>query len=80
MLAWKSSLHRVYSYQYEGLNDVQQGLPFNIRVHRVKFSPVQNLEFISDDFSSIPLQVDVLADTRITGNGLSAFMQLDLAK
>ena len=23
----------------EGLNDAQEGLPFNIRVHRVKFSP-----------------------------------------
>jgi len=64
----------------EGLNDAQEGLPFNIRVHRVKFSPVQNLGFISDDFASIPLQLDVLADTRITSNGLSAFMQIDLAQ
>ncbi|WP_263080683.1 hypothetical protein [Endozoicomonas sp. Mp262] len=64
----------------EGLNDAQEGLPFNIRVHRVKFSPVQNLGFISDDFASIPLQIDVLADTSITGNGLSPFMQLDLAQ
>ncbi len=64
----------------EGLNDAQEGLPFNIRVHRVKFSPVQNLGFISDDFASIPLQVDVLADTSVSGSGLSAFMQLDLAQ
>ena len=63
----------------EGLNDAQEGLPFNIRVHRVKFSPVQNLGFISDDFASIPLQLDVLADTTISGNGLSSFMQIDLA-
>ncbi|WOG29919.1 hypothetical protein [Endozoicomonas sp. 8E] len=45
----------------------------------MKFSPVQSLGFISDDFASIPLQVDVLADTSISGNGLSSFMQLDLA-
>ena len=64
----------------EGLNDAQEGLPFNIRVHRVKFSPVQNLGFISDDFASIPLQIDVLADTSISGNGLSPFMQIDLAQ
>ncbi|MGI9276866.1 MAG: hypothetical protein ACR2PT_18720 [Endozoicomonas sp.] len=63
----------------EGLNDAQEGLPFNIRVHRVKFSPVQNLGFISDDFASIPLEIDVLADTAISGNGLSPFMQIDLA-
>ena len=63
----------------EGLNDAQEGSPFNIRVHRVKFSPVQNLGFISDDFASITLQLDVLADTTITGNGLSPFMQLDVA-
>ncbi|MBO9484475.1 hypothetical protein [Salinisphaera sp. G21_0] len=33
----------------EGLNDAQDGKPFNIRVHRIKFPPVQNLDFISDD-------------------------------
>ncbi|WP_448218402.1 phage tail tube protein [Endozoicomonas sp. 2B-B] len=70
---------REFTLFMEGLNDAQEGLPFNIRVHRVKFSPVQNLGFISDDFASIPLQVDVLADTAISGNGLSSFMQLDLA-
>ncbi len=64
----------------EGLNDAREGLPFNIRVHRVKFSPVQNLGFISDDFANIPLQLDVLSDPTITGQGLSPFMQLDLAQ
>ena len=64
----------------EGLNDAQEGLPFNIRVHRVKFSPVQNLGFISDDCANIPLQLDVLSDPTITGQGLSPFMQLDLAQ
>ena len=64
----------------EGLNDAQEGLPFNIRVHRVKFSPAQNLGFISDDFASINLQLDVLADMSISGNGLSPFMQIDLAQ
>jgi len=71
---------RVFVLFMEGLNDAQEGLPFNIRVHRVKFSPVQNLGFISDDFASIPLQLDVLADTRIGSSGLSAFMQIDLAQ
>ncbi|WP_067582829.1 hypothetical protein [Endozoicomonas ascidiicola] len=64
----------------EGLNDAQDGKAFNIRVHRVKFSPVQNLDFISDDFASIPLELDVLADTTVTGSGLSTFMQIDLAQ
>ena len=64
----------------EGLNDAQEGLPFNVRVHRVKFSPAQNLGFISDDFANITLQLDVLADASITGNGLSPFMQIDLAQ
>ncbi|WP_419832786.1 hypothetical protein [Endozoicomonas atrinae] len=64
----------------EGLNDAQDGKAFNIRVHRVKFSPVQNLDFISDDFASIPLALDVLADTTITGTGLSTFLQIDLAQ
>ncbi|WBA79775.1 hypothetical protein [Endozoicomonas sp. GU-1] len=63
----------------EGLNDAQDGKASNIRVHRIKFSPVQNLDFISDDFASIPLEIDVLVDTTITGSGLSTFMQIDLA-
>ncbi|UYM16383.1 hypothetical protein [Endozoicomonas euniceicola] len=53
----------------EGLNDAQEGLPFNIRVHRVKFSPAQNLGFISDDFDSLSLQIDVLAAPSISGTG-----------
>ncbi|GAA4648723.1 hypothetical protein GCM10023116_09940 [Kistimonas scapharcae] len=64
----------------EGLNDAQEGLPFSIRVHRVKFSPVQNLGFISEDFASIPLAMDILADPTISGAGLSPFMRLDLAQ
>ncbi|WP_419831230.1 hypothetical protein [Endozoicomonas atrinae] len=64
----------------EGLNDAQDGKPFNIRVHRVKFSPVQNLDFISDDFAAIALELDVLADSTIEGSGLSTFMQIDLAQ
>lgn len=71
---------REFTLFMEGLNDAQEGSPFNIRVHRVKFSPVQNLGFISDDFASIPLALDVLADSQIAGAGLSPFMQLDLAK
>ena len=71
---------REFALFMEGLNDAQEGLPFNIRVHRIKFSPVQNLGFISDDFANIPLQIDVLSDPTITGQGLSPFMQLDLAQ
>ncbi|MTI15146.1 phage tail tube protein [Sansalvadorimonas verongulae] len=63
----------------EGLNDAQEGRPFTIRVHRVKFSPVQNLGFISEDFAEIALAMDILADPLVTGSGLSPFMQLDVA-
>ena len=63
----------------EGLNEAQEGRPFTIRVHRAKFSPVQNLGFISDDFAEIALAMDILSDPLMTGAGLSPFMQLDLA-
>ena len=45
----------------EGLNDAQDGKPFNIRVHQVKFSPVQNLDFILDDFAAIALELWVVS-------------------
>ncbi|WP_354010282.1 hypothetical protein [Endozoicomonas lisbonensis] len=62
------------------LNDARKGLPFNIRRHRVTFSPAQNLGFISDDFANITLQLDVLAVTSVAGNGLNPFMPIDLAQ
>ncbi len=69
-----------FSLFMEGLNDAQEGKPFTIKVHRVKFSPVQNLGFISEDFAEISLAMDILADATITGAGLSTFMRLDLAE
>ena len=69
-----------FSLYMEGLNDAQEGRPFTIRVHRVKFSPVQNLGFISEDFAEIALAMDILADPLVTGSGLSPFMQLDLVE
>ena len=68
-----------FSLFMEGLNDAQEGRPFTIRVHRVKFSPVQNLGFISEDFAEIALSLDILSDPQVTGSGLSTFLQLDLA-
>ncbi len=68
-----------FSLFMEGLNDAQEGRPFTIRVHRVKFSPVQNLGFISEDFAEIALAMDILSDPQVTATGLSSFLQLDLA-
>ena len=69
---------REFSLFMEGLNDAQEGRPFTIRVHRVKFSPVQNLGFISEDFAEISLAMDILSDPLVTGAGLSPFLQLDV--
>ena len=69
-----------FSLFMEGLNDAQDGRPFTIRVHRAKFSPVQNLGFISEDFAEIALAMDILADPLVTGSGLSPFMQMDVAE
>ncbi|WP_281648969.1 hypothetical protein [Parendozoicomonas sp. Alg238-R29] len=69
-----------FSLFMEGLNDAQEGRPFTIRVYRAKFSPVQNLGFISDDFAEIDLAMDILSDPLVTGSGLSPFMQLDLVE
>ena len=69
-----------YTLFMEGLNDAQSGKPFTIRVHRIKFSPAQNLGFISEDFAELDMPFEILSDPRQTGNGISRFMQIDLAE
>ncbi len=59
----------------DGLNEAQSGKAVVIDVHRMKFSPGQNIGAIGDDFASMELTADVLKDAAITTPGLSQFLK-----
>ncbi|MCW8918968.1 MAG: hypothetical protein OQL08_09165 [Gammaproteobacteria bacterium] len=68
-----------WSLTLVGLNDAQSGKSVVVDLHRVKFSPAGELGFITDDFGNIEITGEVLADSNITGTGLSQFMKIEQA-
>jgi hypothetical protein len=68
-----------YTLTLVGLNDAQSGKPVVVDLHRVKFSPAGELGFITDEFGAIEVTGEVLADSNITGTGLSQFMKIEQA-
>lgn len=64
---------------FEGLNEAESGSPVIVRCHRVKFGPLQTLPLIGEGFASITIAGDVLADTTITGAGLSRYFKVERA-
>lgn len=65
-----------YKMVLDGLNEARSGKATTHTMYRVKFSPVQGLSLIGDDFAGMQLTFDVLKDTTITGAGLSQYMKL----
>jgi len=63
----------------DGLNEAQGGTPVIITVHRAKFGPAQETQFIGDDFGSIEVSGEALLDTTITTTGLSKYLQIKAA-
>ena len=63
----------------DGLNEAQGGTPVVITVHRAKFGPAQETQFIGDDFGSIEVQGEALLDTTITTSDLSQYLQIKAA-
>ena len=61
---------------FDGMNEAQSGKAVNITLHRVKFSPLQSLPLIGDEFAEISMEFEVLCDGSITGSGLSQFMRV----
>ena len=68
-----------YSLTLDGLNDAQSGKTVVVDLHRVKFSPASELGFITDEFGAIEVTGEVLADSNITGTGLSQYMKVEQA-
>lgn len=65
-----------YELYFNGVNEAQGGDLATIRMHRVKFSPAQDLNFIGDEFGEMSADFEVLSDGSIVGAGLSKFMKI----
>lgn len=63
---------------FEGLNDAQN-MPVNVHLKRIKMGVPSGLGFITDDFASLEVTADVLADQQAEP-GTSAFFDVDLAR
>ncbi|MTI11660.1 phage tail tube protein [Sansalvadorimonas verongulae] len=65
-----------FSLYFDGLNEAQSGKPVNIRIHRLKFSPVTGLALIGDEFAEMEMEFEILSDGAISGAGISKFMKV----
>ncbi|AUR84399.1 major tail protein [Vibrio phage 1.055.O._10N.286.55.E9] len=67
-----------YEIFFNGFNDADNGKPTTVKCHKVKFSPTQALELISEDFGSLPMTFEVLADDTIIGTDVSKYFKIDM--
>jgi len=65
-----------FELYFNGVNEAQGGELLSARVHRIKFSPAQDLNFIGDEFGEMSADFEALSDTSITGAGISRFMKV----
>lgn len=67
---------QTYEVKFDGLNEANSGSAVSVEFYKVTFDPTETLSLIGDDFASLPLTMDVLQDSSITGAGLSKFMKV----
>lgn len=48
---------------FKGMNEARTNAPMNIRINRIKFSPTDGLDLISDEYGQITLKGSILADS-----------------
>lgn len=64
---------------FVGLNEAQSNAPVVVNIHRVKFSAASEVSLIGDEFGALELTGEALADTTITGAGLSQYAKIQAA-
>lgn len=60
---------------FDGINE-RTNQPWSAILHRVKFGPAKNFEFIGDDFISFEIEGKLLAYDAITAVGKSQYMEM----
>lgn len=65
---------------FAGLNDAQNGLPYDATLHRVKFDDIAELPLSGEEYVSYSVTFELLEDYTIQGTGLSKFYRIRQAK
>lgn len=67
-----------YEIIFDGFNDADDGKTVVVQCHKVKFSPSSALDLISEDYGSLPLNFEVLADTTKDGTAESQYFEMEM--
>lgn len=67
-----------YELTFDGFNDADNGKPTIVKCHRIKFSPTQALDLISEDFAALPINFEVLADDSIIASDESKYFKVKM--
>lgn len=67
-----------YELIFNGINENDSSNPIRKRFYRVKFSPTSGLSSLGDDFAKLDMTAAVLANTSITGAGLSQYVKTQM--
>lgn len=65
-----------YTIHFDGLNEVDSGNPYYVKIHRIKFGVTAGLDMIGDEFGALEVSFDVLQDTTISGTGISQYLKI----
>lgn len=68
-----------YELVFDGLNEAQSGTPYVVKIHRFKAGPAAEIALIGDEFGELQITGEALADTTITGAGLSQYLEMKAA-
>lgn len=67
-----------YTLLVDGLNEADSGSPVRITLHRAKPAAASELSYIGDDFATLPVEFELLADSTITAAGKSQYAKIEV--
>lgn len=67
-----------YRLIFDGFNDADNGKATLVTCHKIKFSPTQALDLISEDFGALPINFEILADDTITATDESKYFSVKM--
>lgn len=69
-----------YQLVFDGINEAKSDRSVIVTAHRVKFSPVQDMAMIGNEFAGLNVTAELLKDDAIQGSSLSKFMKIEMAE
>ena len=69
----------ILELHFEGLNEADSGKPVVADFYRVQLSPTKALSLLSDKFSDLEVEGEVLKDPTKTGTGISQYFKIKMS-